>query len=790
MHGLELSRNFVRARRSVAIAIVACSFIAAPGVRAGGPADQPIRGALATAAANDRFIIKLKDGDGSAPARVAALAERSGRTITYLREMSGGAHVVRITQDASTSGTAAAVNERNRLVALQLMQDLDVLYAEPDRKLFPMLVPNDSLYPQQWNYFEAAGGINAPAAWDITTGSTSVVVAVIDTGIRPHVDLAGRTVPGYDFIADIPTANDGDGRDADPSDPGDYGCGTSSSWHGTHVAGTIGAASNNGSGVAGVNWVSKILPARVLGVCGGYISDIADAIRWSSGIAVPGVPTNANPARVENLSLGGTEPCSNTMQSAITAAVARGTVVVVAAGNENSDVANSEPANCTGVIAVGATTRTGGRAGFSNFGTGVTISAPGTSILSTLNAGGTVPGADSYQFYSGTSMSTPHVAGVVSLMLSQNPALTPAQVKTRLQATARAFPTGTGADCTTALCGAGIVNAGAALAAAPPTTARINLASQANGGVASASSTVNAGYAPAGVNNGDRRGVNWENGGGWNDATPGVYPDWVRVDFPSARTVTEIDVFTIQDNYLGPVEPTESMTFARYGITAFDVQYWNGAAWVTVPGGSVTGNNKIWNKFTFTGVATTSIRVQVNASMADFSRVVEIEAYGDSPPVNAARPANGGSVSASSAINTGFPASAAIDGDRRGLNWESGGGWNDATVNAFPDQLQVTFNGTKSIGEIDVFTLQDDYRNPQEPTDTMTFTQYGITDFDVQYWNGSTWVTVPGGSVNGNNKVWCKFTFTPVSTTAVRVNVRNALAGYSRITEIEAYIAQ
>ena len=783
-----------RAGLGMALAVVAWSATIGSDAVAGGPSDQAIRGAQRVTAANDRFIIKLKDGTASAPSRVSAIAGRSGRAIAYLREMSGGAHVVRIAPDAATAAIVGrSVAERNRLVALQLMQDPDVVYAEPDRKLYPMLVPNDPLYSQQWNYFEAAGGINLPAAWDITTGSASIVTAVIDTGIRPHVDFAGRTVPGYDFIVDTAVSNDGNGRDADPSDPGDYGCGSNSTWHGTHVAGTLGAASNNGTGVSGVNWVSKILPARVLGVCGGYISDIADAVRWSAGIAVAGVPANANPARVENLSLGGTEPCSNTMQSAITDAVARGTVVVVAAGNENSDVATSEPANCTGVIAVGATTRNGSRASFSNYGTGVTISAPGAGILSTLNAGTTVPGADSYQFYSGTSMATPHVAGVVSLMLSQNPSMTPAQVKARLQATARAFPTGTVADCTTPICGAGIVDAAAALVAPqqpPVTTTRVNLAAQANGAVASASSSYNNGYPASGVNNGDHRGMNWESGGGWNDATPNSYPDWVRIDFPIAQPLTEIDVYTIQDNYRNPGEPTEATTFSQYGITAFDVQYWNGSTWVTVPDGSVTANNRVWTKFTFSPISTTSVRVQVNAALAGFSRIVEIEAYKDAAPVNAARAANGGVASASSTVNAGYPASGAVDGDRRGLNWEGGGGWNDATINSYPDQLQVAFDASKSINEIDVFTVQDDYRNPQEPTEAMTFSQYGITDFDVQYWNGSSWVTVANGSVSGNNRVWRKFTFAPVTTTAVRVNVRGSLAGYSRITELEAYIAQ
>ncbi len=762
-----------------------------PAARAGGPAELPVRQAQPADAANDRFIIRLRDPSADASARLSAISGRSGSTFTYLRAMSGGAHVVRLTQAARTATMAAAGNvaETRRLVARQLMLDPEIAYAEPDHRLVPMLVPNDPLYQQQWNYYEAAGGINLPAAWNITTGSAAIVVAVIDTGIRPHVDLAGRTVPGYDFIGDTTVSVDGDGRDADPSDPGDGGCGNSSSWHGTHVSGTVGAASNNGVGVSGVNWVSKILPARVLGKCGGYTSDIVDAMRWSAGIAVPGVPANANPARVENLSLGATEACTNAFQSAVNDVVARGTVVVVAAGNENADVATSEPANCSGVIAVGATLRNGGRASFSNYGSGVTISAPGSGILSTLNAGTTTPGADSYAFYSGTSMATPHVAGVASLMLSQNPALTPAQVKARLQQTARAFPTGTGSDCTTALCGAGIVDAGAALA--PSVVApRLNLASQVNGGVASASSTYNAGFPPSGVNNGDRRGLGWENGGGWNDATASAYPDWIRVDLPSAQPLTEIDVFTIQDDFRNPVEPTESMTFGQYGITAFDVQYWNGSAWVTVPSGSVTGNNKVWNKFTFAPITTTSIRVQVNAALAGYSRVVEIEAYKDAPPVNAARPANGGTVAASSTYGTGFPASSVIDGDRRGMNWEHGGGWNDATINGFPDQIQVNFDQTKSINEIDVFTVQDNYQNPVDPTLAMTFSQYGITDFDVQYWNGSAWITIPNGSVNGNNKVWNKFSFAAVSTNAIRVNVRNALAGYSRIVEIEAYIAQ
>ena len=148
---------------------------------------------------------------------------------------------------------------------------------------------------------------------------------------------------------------------------------------------------------------------------------------------------------------------------------------------------------------------------------------------------------------------------------------------------------------------------------------------------------------------------------------------------------------------------------------------------------------------------------------------------------------NGGVASASSQYSSGFPVAPTIDGDRKGLNWGAGGGWNDATPGSYPDWLQVDFNGTKTIGEIDVFTVQDTYWNPAEPTGTMTFTQYGITNFDVQYWNGSSWVTVPGGGVTNNNKVWTKVVFSPVQTTKIRILVNGSPDGYSRITEVEAW---
>jgi serine protease len=241
----------------------------------------------------------------------------------------------------------------------------------------------------------------------------------------------------------------------------------SSSWHGTHVAGTIGAVTNNSQGVAGVNWQAKLLSVRVLGKCGGYTSDIVEGMRWAAGLPVPGVPNNPNPAKVLNLSLGGNiNSCPDTYQSAINAVNAAGGIVVVAAGNSNSSAAGFTPANCNGVITVGATNRSGVRARYSNYGSVVDISAPGGDsaggVLSTANTGAQGPASDSYEYKQGTSMAAPHVAGVASLMLAINPTLNFTQTETILKLTAKPF--GPGHSCNgSTTCGAGIVNAHAAL---------------------------------------------------------------------------------------------------------------------------------------------------------------------------------------------------------------------------------------------------------------------------------------------------------------------------------------
>ena len=449
-------------------------------------AATPARG-MAVVDQTDRIIVKYKDeaapvavkaGKASAASVLSAAPLSSARKAVIDR---AGQQCGFLMKESHRIATGARVIKLDRKVALkdaaQVAADLaardpDVEYAEPDRIMRPLLTPNDSMYSQQWDYFEATGGMNLPAAWDKSTGA-GIRVAVIDTGYRPHADLSGQILAGYDFISDATIANDGGGRDSDASDPGDWTaageCGagepaSNSSWHGTHVAGTIAALTNNGSGVAGVAFGAKIVPVRVLGKCGGYTSDIADGIIWASGGSVSGVPNIAARAQVINMSLGGGGACGTTTQNAINSARSRGTVVVVAAGNESQNASNSNPANCAGVITVAATNRSGGRASYSNYGTVVDVAAPGgdsgAAILSTLNAGTKAPGADSYAGYMGTSMATPHVAGVVALMLAKNPALTPDQVEASLKSTARAFP----ASCSG--CGAGIVDASAAVDAA------------------------------------------------------------------------------------------------------------------------------------------------------------------------------------------------------------------------------------------------------------------------------------------------------------------------------------
>jgi serine protease len=474
--------------------------------------------------------------------QASALATRVGMALR------AGPSVAERTQVVFASGMTS------KDLAARIAAESDVEYAVPDERRRPASAPNDPLYSSgppvvaasggpvvgQW-YLHAPSGdvqssINVEPAWDLTLGSTSVVVAMIDTGVRfDHPDLlrvalGGNLLPGYDMVSDVPTANDGDGRDPDPSDPGDwvtqaelsqkngpfYQCTDSpedSSWHGTQTSGLIGALTNNGVGMASVGRNVRILPVRVLGKCGGFDSDIIAGMLWAAGLSVPGVPANPNPARVLNMSLGGDGACTSAYADAIASIRATGAVIVVSAGN-SSGHALGTPENCLGVIAVTGLRHFGTKVGFSDLGPEVSISAPAGNcvntdatspclypILTTSNAGLTTPIADgaggsiytdSFNVSLGTSFSAPLVSGTIALMLSIQPVLTPDDVLTQLQSTARPFPTtgSVNADgtpvvqcvapqpidspqvdqlecyCTTSTCGAGMVDAGSAVLAA------------------------------------------------------------------------------------------------------------------------------------------------------------------------------------------------------------------------------------------------------------------------------------------------------------------------------------
>lgn len=491
-----------------------------------------------------RVIVALKPAAWQQ--RFSALSASSSRDLVALQAQ----------QQASTLALAAGVpltagrmlGPRSMVVkaeglssaelAARLSAHADVAYAVPDRRRRATAIPNDTLFNNgpatgqgpavgQWYLHTPTSTVqsatNAQQAWDLVAPRSTLVVAVLDTGIlRTHPDLnAGQVLTGRDFIEDLDTANDGTARDNDPADPGDWitaaentrrggpfeGCGEAdSSWHGTQVAGIIGATAHNNLGMAGAAAGVRILPVRVLGKCGGYDSDIIAGLYWAAGVAQPGEPGSTTPARVLNLSLGGDGGCPASYAEAVaTVAAAPYYALVVAAAGNSTGHAVGTPANCTGVLGVAGLRHTGSKVGFSDLGPEVGIAAPAGNcvnteasspclypILTTSNNGTRGPNAggsvwtDSYNITVGTSFATPIVASAAALVLSARPEYTPAQVSSTLKRSARAFPT-TGSDngsdptpvpmcrtpdgtdqlqcyCTSALCGAGMVDMAAAVA--------------------------------------------------------------------------------------------------------------------------------------------------------------------------------------------------------------------------------------------------------------------------------------------------------------------------------------
>lgn len=504
-------------------AVVAVAALATGVGGALAQADSERSGDLAVA----RVIVKYKE---AGILMRQALAARGGSAAAARESAHGPQQAAAMTLRSGIAlADGRAIDERTQVLlgrglsarelAQRLAADPEIEYAVPDERRRALALPNDPLFAGGAGVSPAAGqwylrapdaerrsAMNAVAAWEIGTGASNMVVAIIDSGVRrEHPDLAGVLVAGYDFIADAADARDGDGRDVDPSDPGDWTsddqcsigeAASASSWHGTKMAGLIGAHTDNSLGMASVGRGVRVQPVRALGPCGGYDSDILAGMLWAAGLSSNPV-ANPTPARVLNLSLGSAGICSAAYRDTTARLEAAGVVVVAAAGNEEG-LAVSTPGNCPGVVTVVALRHAGTKVGFSSVGPEVTIAAPGGncvnlygeciySIITTTDSGVRGPlratYTDGYDYSVGTSFASPLVAGTAALMLSVNPGLQPAQLRAQLRASARPFMTADAFPgvpvchapdervqdecvCTSTTCGAGMLDAAAAVRAA------------------------------------------------------------------------------------------------------------------------------------------------------------------------------------------------------------------------------------------------------------------------------------------------------------------------------------
>ena len=531
----------------------------------------------------NRYIVRMSDAyvDESA-------SEPSVRSeADHLRSQFGGK-----VREVFSRAMKGFVMEMNEQAAIALSRNPRVAMVEQDAQVSGSAVQGGAT----WGLDRIdQRGLPLDTEYGYTTDASNVHAYIVDSGIRTtHVEFGGRATKDYDAVSDGQNGNDCNG-------------------HGTHVAGTVGSAA------WGVAKNVRLHSVRVLPCTNsGMVSDLIEGMDWI-------VANRIKPA-VANISITASGP-SSMIDAAVQKAIDAGVTVVVAAGNYNLDACNYSPARVANAITVGATTSADARAGYSNFGSCVDIWAPGTSITSASYANDFDARA-----MSGTSMASPHIAGVAALYLAGNPGASPAAVAQGLNNTSTSgtlVDLGPGSPDRMVYSLLTTFNPLPSPTPAPLPNGRTNYALTANGGTATVSSQFSTAYPASTLINGDRKGSGWGSSrGGWNDATAGGFPDWTEIAFSGSRTIDEVNVFTLQDNYSTPAEPTLDMTFSQFGAVNFDVQYWTGSAWQTVPGGSVNGNNNVWKRVTFAAVSTQKIRVYVTGALANYTRLVEVEALG------------------------------------------------------------------------------------------------------------------------------------------------------------------